>query len=234
LNSSLVTGLLLNVTTTGVAGQTGTKLYTIDVQVSCLPSTATAPTHCASGTTLATLPVNLNGTAVIIPVAISPSIDPEVTEIDDLSFIVTGSTADLYMRNCFPIYCYTLVTVGIPSPVLMPDFFLFSLSDNGITLHCGSSTTGGSCAISSATVTKIVQSSNGYTGTVTLSASAPPGLTATIGPPISQLVPSGGSVTYTETISTTPTTLLGNYFVLNTATDGTLTHVFGVFVHVVP
>jgi hypothetical protein len=233
LNRSIVTGLLLNVTTTGVPGQTGTKLYHIDVQVSCLPSTATAPRNCAFGSTLVTLPVNMNGTVAVVPVSIAPAIDPEVTEIDDLSFIVTGSPADLTMNTCLPVYCYTIITIPVLPPP--PDFALFAPNDAPIVLHCGFSTIGNSCTIiSTASVMKVVQSFNGYTGMVTLSTIAPPGLTASIGGPNPQLVPPGGSVTFTETISTTTTTVPGNYLVVNVATDGILSHTWPVFVQVLP
>jgi hypothetical protein len=237
LNNSLVTGLILNVTTTGVAGETGTKLYHIDVQVSCLPATSPAAvSNCAFGTTLVTLPVNLNGTSVMVPVALSRAIDPEVTEIDDLSFIVTGSQTDPTLNSCLAIYCYTEIICFVCHFVI-PDFSVFTPNDIPINL-CTSQTpsTGTPCPPTlptTATVTKVVQAFNGYTGNVTLKALVPSisGLTVTIAPAW-QIVPTNGMVTYTETISTTSATPPGTYTIMNVATDGSLFHVFPVNVHV--
>ncbi len=91
LNQSLVTSLLLNVTTVGTPTTTiGVKLYQVLVQVSCL-STAGVPFTCSTGSTQAPLLTNMNGTSAILVVALRPPVDPENTEIDDLSFIVTAT-----------------------------------------------------------------------------------------------------------------------------------------------
>lgn len=229
LNSSRVTGLILNLTTTGVSGATGSKLYHIDVQVSCLAGTAVSP-NCAFGSTLVTLPVNMNGTTVMIPVSISPSIDPEITEIDDLSFIVTGTPADMIMSTCvIQSICWTVIP--FPKPCLPVDFALFVATTPGgpltLTLPLP-----GSTGPNTVSVTKIVQSFCKYTGVVTLSAAAPPDLMVTFAP-VSQLVPPGGAVTYTETISTTAATIPGPHLVVNIATDGILFHTFPITVNVV-
>ncbi len=230
LNSSRVTGLILNLTTTGASGATGSKLYQVEVQVSCLTGTTVSP-NCAVGTTLVTLPVNMNGAAVLIPVSISPSIDPETTEIDDLSFIVTGAPADLIMNFCHTVIvaCWT----GVPPPLPpKPDFALFAQTSTGgpLTLPLPTATVPG--GTSSVSVTKVVASLGGYAGVVTLAAIAPPVLSVTFSTnPV--LVPANGAVTSTETITATTATPPGLYVVVNEAFDCCHFHTFPVFVNVV-
>ncbi len=226
LNSSRVTGLILNLTTTSSSGATGSKLYQVEVQVSCLTGTAVSP-NCAVGTVLVTLPVNLNGASVLVPVAITPSIDPETTEIDDLSFIVTGAPADLIMNTCIAIACWTLPQ----PPICKPDFALFTQTTAGGPLILPLSPPG-SPAPTSVSVTKIVQSFCKYTGLVTLSAVAPPDLVVTFSPG-AVLVPPNGAATSTETITTIAATVLGPHLIVNIATDGVLWHTFSIIVFVV-
>jgi hypothetical protein len=90
-NQSLVTSIVLQVTTVSVAGSTAivNKFYQIVVQVSCLNAAGVAYT-CSVGTGVIVLPSNMNGNTAILQVKLNKPIDPEVTEIDDLSFIVTG------------------------------------------------------------------------------------------------------------------------------------------------
>jgi hypothetical protein len=85
--ASLLTGVTLNVTTVG-GSAVAFKLYTIYVQVSCLNANNVSYT-CATGTGTITLPANGGAGTVVVPV--SPAIDPETTEVHDLSFIVTGT-----------------------------------------------------------------------------------------------------------------------------------------------
>jgi hypothetical protein len=90
-NQSLVTGIVLQVTTVPIAGSTAivNKFYQVVVQVSCLNAAGAAYT-CSVGTGVIILPSNMNGNTAILQVKLNKPIDPEVTEIDDLSFIVAG------------------------------------------------------------------------------------------------------------------------------------------------
>lgn len=231
LNSSMVTGLILNLTTTGGSGATGSKLYQVEVQVSCLTGTAVRP-NCAVGTTLVTLPVNMNGNSVLVPVSIFPSLDPETTEIDDLSFIVTGAPApaDLIMNTCVrDSICWTIIP--FPKVCNPADFALFTETEAGgpLTLHLPPIA---SVLPPVVDVTKIVQSFCSYTGTVTLTAIAPPDLVVSFSPS-TLLVPPNGAATALETISTTSAPVLGWHLVMNIASDGILFHTFPVLVNVV-
>jgi hypothetical protein len=90
-NQSLVVMVLLQVTTVGIAGSPiVNKVYQVVVQVSCLNSANVSYT-CSTGRGIIPLPSNMNGTSAVLPVPLNPPIDPETTEIDDLSFIVTSS-----------------------------------------------------------------------------------------------------------------------------------------------
>ncbi len=228
LNSSRVTGLILNITTTAPSGATGSKLYQVEVQVSCLTGTTVSP-NCAVGTTLVSLPVNLNGASVLIPLSIAPSIDPETTEIDDLSFIVTGTPDKAFCPFQLAFGCWQILPPPKPPP---PDFALFAQTSTGgpLTLPLPPP---GSPAPTSVSVVKVVQSLNFYTGTVTLTALvAPPDLVVTFSPG-AVLVPPNIAVTSTETISTTAATMPGLHIITNIGSDGILWHTFTIFVNVV-
>ncbi len=89
--ASLVTGVNLNVTTVSPT-PLQLKLYQIFVQISCLPPAPAPPVEftCSTGQTQVTLPTFLNGT-MIVSVSLNPTIDPELSEVHDISFIVTGT-----------------------------------------------------------------------------------------------------------------------------------------------
>jgi hypothetical protein len=229
LNSSLVTGLILNLTTTGAPGATGTKLYQVAVEVSCLTSTGTVQPNCAIGTTLVTLPVNLNGTSVMIPVQIAPAVDPEITEIDNLSFIVTAVPDPSIMSVCLQAIrssftpCYTPVApnpcITLAAPPAKPDFALFAQIPGMLILTL----------TSNVTVPKIVQSFCDNRP-VRLTATASPDLSITISAPNPAPLPLNGIATFTETISATPTAKIGPYTVTDTAFDGLNMHTFSFMV----
>ena len=113
---------------------------------------------------------------------------------------------------------YDLVTgLGSPlttnyAPVTTPDFSI-SASPSALTIKAGAS--------GSSTVT--VTSLNGFSGTVTLAATAPTGLSASPSPS-SPTVSSGGSASSTLTITVPPTTAAGTYTVTVTGTSGSLSH----------
>jgi subtilase family serine protease len=109
---------------------------------------------------------------------------------------------------------YDLVT-GLGSPVTTnfapqttPDFTV-SASPNPITINAGSSGT--------STIT--VNSLNGYAGTVSLSSTAPSGLTATFNP--TSITNSGTSIL---TVAVPTGTATGTYSVTVTGSDGTTSH----------
>ncbi len=236
LNSSLVTGLILNVTTSGPATSTGSKIYQIAVEVSCIPAGGTVvKPNCAIGTTLVNLPVNMGGSVVLVPVGITPAIDPESTEIDNLSFIVTSTPADMILNTCVIVsICWTVIPFNPPTPPHEPrsDFTLFINNYQTAPFTLSLSSPSGPSSI---TVTKIVQALNGYSGTVTLSASFPPDLAVSFVPgPNPVIVPLNGAAPSIETISTTTTTVLGMHMITNIATDGIHWHTFPVFVNVIP
>lgn len=87
-NQSLVTSVWLLVSTNGT-GPVLNKVYQVVVQVSCLNAAGLAYT-CSHGTGIIPLPTNTNGNSSIVRVPLTPPVDPETTEIDDLSYIVTG------------------------------------------------------------------------------------------------------------------------------------------------
>ena len=207
VNQSLVTGLILNVTTIGGPGLTGSRLYSINIQVSCIRNPDITPTppvrpNCAVGQVSVKLPVNLNGVATLVPVSIAPSLDPEKTEIEDLSFIVTaGRDAAL---NIYPWNSAVL-------PLCDKDFVMVKYPEH-VTLGAAGS------ASTSADVNVFLASLCKYSGEVTITASTPIGLTATFSTNPT-FVPKGMTVTTTETITSDGTLVPGSYPVTNIATD---------------
>jgi len=113
---------------------------------------------------------------------------------------------------------YDLVTgLGSPLttnyvPVTTPDFSI-SASPSALAIKAGAS---GSSTIK-------VTSLNGFSGTVTLAATAPNGWSASPSPP-SLTVSSGGSASSTLTITVPSTTAAGTYTVNVTGTSGSLVH----------
>lgn len=104
-----------------------------------------------------------------------------------------------------------------PSPPLAADFTI-SASPTSLTIRAGSSGT--------STIT--VMPANGFTGTVTLSASAQSGLTPKFGP---TLIP-GGSGTSTLTIKVASAARTGTYTVTVKGTSGSLSHTVSITVRV--
>jgi hypothetical protein len=87
-NQSVVTSVILQVFT-NASGTVVNKFYQIVVQVSCTNSAGAVYT-CSFGRGTVSLPTNTAGATFIVTVPLTPQIDPETTEIDDLSYIVTG------------------------------------------------------------------------------------------------------------------------------------------------
>ncbi len=217
VTASLVTGVRLNVTTVGAPGSTTVlKSYQIVVQVSCL-DTAGSEFTCATGTATSTLPSNMFGASVTIRVNVSPSIDPERTEVHDLSFIVTGTP--------------------VPSPPTV------SLVANPSTISFAPKTA--STAPLSANTTITLISFGGFSGNVTYATAPgplPPGSTVMLNPQPLPPFPSGfsafppptpgpvelvagGALKSNWMLTVAPTTPPGNYkitFVATTASGQTL------------
>jgi len=88
--TSTVVAVYLNVTTVGPATSPATvRLYHIIVQVSSTTPSGRVYTS-STGTAVILLPTNMNGATAIVVVNLTPPVDPETVEIDDLSFIVTA------------------------------------------------------------------------------------------------------------------------------------------------
>ena len=204
VNQSLVTGLILNVTTVGGPGLSGVRVYSISIQVSCLRTNGVIRPNCAVGHVSVKLPVNLNGAATLVPAPIAPALDPETTEIDDLSFIVTAmpdATLNIYPWNPAVL------------PFCIKDFAMIK-EPNFVTLNTAVGSTS-----ASADVNVLVYSlSCNYSGEVTITASTPAGLTAIFSTnPV--FVPKGKFVTTTETLTSDGSLIPGMYLVTNIATD---------------
>jgi len=177
-NTSTVTGVLLNVTTVSTSAGTPVtvKLYRIIVQVSA--TTPAGRVYTAStGTAIILLPSNMNGATAIVLVNLTPPVDPEIVEIDDLSFIVTA----------IPV---TPRVTGIPNPS--------TVSINP--------TTG------TASFSVPVQSVNGFTGTVSLSTTASPGLMVSLSTNTVSLTAASDGVTVNGMINVTAPIDPGIYY----------------------
>jgi hypothetical protein len=204
--NSVVVGVVLNVTTVGASGLTGSKLYQIFVQVSCLNAAGMEYT-CATGSNTITLPVNMNGASTILIVRTTPPIDPETTQIHDLSFIVTGSPSPVTTPQC--------------PPGTLPDF----------TITASPATVNLTATNPTALVIKTLTSVCGFTGTVNLSVTQPPGITDTINPPAVTLT-AGGTATVVDKLNLAPQTPRGTFPVTVTAVSGTITHTVTITVNV--
>ncbi len=171
LNQSLVTDLILNVTTVGAAGTTGFKVYQVFVQVSCLNSANISYT-CSTGSGQIALPTNMNGTSAILQVKLNTPVDPEIIEIDDLSFIFTGSP--------LPNVPGVIGLVSSPTPTLGPNGIatvavtLMSIDGFGGVLTLGPAST------PPGTTIKWMNGTGQTGGTVTLQAGGTGGGTLTI------------------------------------------------------
>lgn len=169
--ASLVNGVVLNLTTLGAAGAVVSKLYKIYIQVSCFNNATQTEFTCATGSNTIVLPVNMNGTSVLLNVPITPPIDPETIEIHDLSFIVTGSL------GCVPDFTFKISPTSASTPLPPPSSSLVQLNFTGtFTSTCGFSglvsAVGGS--------NPGTQFSNGEAG--------PPNTPVTPGVPVSQML----------------------------------------------
>ncbi len=183
--ASLITGVTLNLTTVSATGATGFKLYQIFIQVSCLNAAGVEFT-CSTGTNAIPLPVN-RGSALLV-VGLTPPIDPETTEVHDLSFIVTGT-------SCTPDFILTV----------SPTSANFSISHGPTVGFVTPTLTANSCFAGTITVTTTSNPAglaiNPPTQTLTLS----PGQTVSAVPPA---VVAGGNTpvgTYIVTVTTTST-----------------------------
>ncbi len=203
LNSSTVIGVTLNVLTISKVPTTVTKLYQIFIQVSCLDASGREFT-CATGSTTVTLPSNGGSATLFVP--ISPQIDPELIEIHDLSFIVTG----------------TPTTTGGCTPD-------FTISANPANLTLSSN---GTSAPTIGFVNKTITSLCKFSGNVTLSVSTNGGFSISLSS-ITVFLPAGGTVSILETINAKGVAP-GNYLVKNTATSGSLSHSVIINVSVIP
>ena len=208
LNTSTITGVTLNVNTSS-PGATGSKLYTIYVQVSCLkgppPGIPGTSYTCATGTATINLPVN-GGSGVLV-VNISPPIDPELVEIDDLSFIVTGSPPSV--TGCTPDFSIT----ASPTTVFL-------------------NTTGTTSRTAFANITKTITANACFQGTIGLKATTPaPGVTVIFSANTVTLLP-GQSVTVSEGIIANGTPP-GMYPLTNVAQSGLIIHTVTVTLNVV-
>jgi len=136
------------------------------------------------------------------------------------SFTVTGAFVciDCYFDGIDSNSISTSVTVIGPS---VSDFYI-AANPSSLTIMTGSSIT--------STLTST--SFNGFSGSVSLSVSAPAGLTASINP-TSVNVASGGTATSVLTITATSSTPTGSYNVTVTGTSGSQTHSILVTVNVV-
>jgi hypothetical protein len=182
LNSSTVTAVALVVTTVG--GPNVTKLYQVDVEVSCLAST-TPPTKyiCSGGNGVIPLPANMHGAATTLLVTLTTPVDPEATEVHDLSFIVTGTLM------------FTPAVTAVPSS---PTVSLSPTTGN-VSLNIP------------------IVSVNGFGGSVTLIAAAPPGLSVALSTGSVSLAPGGMSMV-TGTVAITGLIDPGTYYITIGAT----------------
>ncbi len=191
LFNSTIVAVILNVTTVG-GTTTQFKLYQIFVQLSCLkgplPGIPGTDFTCAVGTTTITLPTNMNGASAIVKVPITPPIDPELIEVHNISFIVTGSPAP-----CAPFFTVTA----------RPAFVNLTRSSGFLT----------------ANITKTITGTCGFAGPVTLTATAPAGLTVTLTPGTVTLAPNGSGFAL-ELITASTATAPGTYKVTNCGTGG--------------
>lgn len=199
-NSSQIFGVTLNVITVG--GPNVTKLYQIFVQVSCL-TPANVTYTCATGNGTIALPANGGRGSLVVP--ITPLIDPETTEVHDLSFIVTGSPSPV--TTCTPTFVVTA-----------PQSVNITRSNSG--------TTGTTISVA------VIYTGNCTSASITVTtSSSPTGLTVVTNPTAFMVPPSPAVIT--ETILVQPSTALGQYVVIDTFVSGSVTVSTAIAVRVV-
>ncbi len=162
--ASLVTGVKLNLTTVGLSGSPIiTKIYQIFVQVSCLDAAGVEFT-CSTGNGSVALPSNMSGAQFLLPITLSTPIDPEATEVHDLSYIVTGAPDPGGIVT--PAGMLPSIVLGVSNSTL----FQVPIPSASPTVAPGQSAT---------TLILALASGNGGAGTVNLNAGQlPSGLTA--------------------------------------------------------
>jgi len=247
LNVSTATTTAAGTYTLTITGTSGSLTHSVsvnllvqatqaaDFSLSASPSTVTVTAGNAASYTANVSPINsYAGTVALsasgLPSGATASFSPASIGNGSGSSTLTVSTS-----SSTPAGSYTVTITGKDSsgspihstnvtltvnPVLVPNFSL-SVTPASQTVTAGSNTT------YTASVTPV----NGYTGTVTLSASGlPSGATASFSPASI----SGGSGSSTLTIATTSTTATGTVTVTITGTDGSLTHTATVSLTVNP
>ncbi len=207
LNTSSIVAVILNVTTVG-GTTTQFKLYQIFVQLSCLkgplPGIPGTDFTCAVGTITITLPTNMNRTSTIVRVPITPPIDPELIEVHNLSFIVTGSPAPPPTPSCTTTFTVT-VTPGVLNITRSPAGTVNGTFTKAIRYT-------GTCPTAAISLSAIGKGP-GAPGT-------PQGIGVIVVPNVVTVPP--GTTIVTEVIFVSPTTLPGQYQVVETDTSGSV------------
>ncbi|HTD21455.1 MAG TPA: polysaccharide lyase family 7 protein [Terriglobales bacterium] len=206
-----------------------------DFSLAASPSTVTVTAGSAASYTASVSPINgYTGTVTLsasgLPSGATASFNPASISGGSGSSTLTVSTASSTLAGSYTVTITGKDTSGSPihttnvtltvNPVLVPNFSL-SATPASQTVTAGSNTS----------YTASVSPVNGYTGTVTLSASGlPSGATASFSPASI----SGGSGSSTLTITTTSSTTTGTVTVTIGGTDGSLTHTTTVSLTVNP
>jgi len=196
-----------------------------DFSLAASPSTVTVTAGSPASYTASVSPINgYTGTVTLsasgLPSGATASFNPASIGGGSGSSTLTVSTSSSTPAGSYTVTITGKDTSGSPihttnvtltvNPVLVPNFSL-SATPASQTVTQGNSTT----------YTATVAPVNGYTGTVTLSASGlPSGATASFSPASI----SGGSGSSTLTIATTSSTTTGTVTITISGTDGTLTH----------
>ena len=210
----------------GAFGAPGSFDYTVGV-------TPTSGSVVQGGSTSATATIGLvNGTSQ--PVTLSTSISPSATGLTARANPTSGiptftSALTISTTAATPTGSYTITVTGnsgnlsrsatyslkvLPPP---PPDFSISAAPSSLSMSKSGS--------ASATIT--IASLNGFSGTVSLTANPPSGVSATFNP-VSVTVTSGGSGTSMLTFTGNGKGAAGTYTITVTATSGSITHTTGI------